>query len=161
MCVHVSTPTQQEVTPLTWPRTAPYSPALLDDPAIDAVYIPLPCGLHVEWALKALAKGKHVLVEKPSTANADEAEALFHSPLLRRAGGPVLMEAFHSRFTPAFALFKSMLDPPNIEHVVTYSFLPGFLVGDGDIRFKYECENPSPELRSCGWVKRDPQTESN
>lgn len=84
--------------------------ALLDDPAIDAVYIPLPNGLHFEWTLKALAKGKHVLLEKPSTSNAEEAEILFRSPLLSQPNAPVLMEAFHSRFSPAFDLFRTLLD---------------------------------------------------
>lgn len=75
--------------------------ALLDDPAIDAVYNPLPNGLHFEWTYKALAKGKHVLLEKPSTSNAVEAERLFRSPLLSQNKPLVLLEAFHNRFTPA------------------------------------------------------------
>lgn len=50
--------------------------ALLADPAIDAVYIPLPNHLHVEWSLKSLAAGKHVLCEKPMTMQAAEFDAL-------------------------------------------------------------------------------------
>lgn len=112
--------------------------ALLDDPAIDAVYNPLPNGLHFEWTMKALAKEKHVLLEKPSTSNATEAEALFHAPLLAQPDGPVLMEAFHSRFTPAFQLFKSLLDPPNIAHVHARAVAPSMIFGAGDIRFSYD-----------------------
>lgn len=112
--------------------------ALLDDPTIDAVYIPLPNGLHFEWTLKALAKGKHVLLEKPSTSNAEEAEILFRSPLLSQPNAPVLMEAFHSRFTPAFELFRTLVDPPNISHVVAKAVVPSFAIKDGDIRFEYD-----------------------
>ena len=103
------------------------------------VYIPLPCGLHFEWALKALAKGKHVLLEKPSCANAAEAEVLFNSPLLKAPNAPVLMEAFHSRFTPMWRLFMESLDQPNVEHVLSFAHIPPFAIGgDDDIRFNYD-----------------------
>ncbi|EPE06025.1 oxidoreductase domain containing protein [Ophiostoma piceae UAMH 11346] len=66
--------------------------ARIDDPTLDAVYIVLPDGLHFEWTLKALAKGKHVLLEKPAVSSSTEAELLFKSPLLTAAteggGGP-------------------------------------------------------------------------
>ncbi|MFD7299065.1 Gfo/Idh/MocA family protein [Streptomyces sp. NPDC059897] len=62
---------------------------LLDDPDIDAVYVPLPTGLHEEWTEYALRAGKHVLVEKPLATDARAAARLF---ALAREGGLVLME---------------------------------------------------------------------
>lgn len=78
---------------------------MLSEPSIDAIYIALPSGLHYEWVLKALAKGKHVLLEKPAVVNAREVEALFRSPLLQKPNAPVLLEAIHYRFQPTWQTF--------------------------------------------------------
>lgn len=71
---------------------------LLDRDDVDAVYLPLPSGLHAEWIRRALAAGKHVLTEKPATTSAADTEELV---ALAGAGGLVLMENFmfvhHSR----------------------------------------------------------------
>jgi predicted dehydrogenase len=64
--------------------------ALLQDPGVDAVYIPLPNHLHVEWAAKALQAGKHVLVEKPVALRADEIDGLI---ALRDSTGLLAAEA--------------------------------------------------------------------
>jgi predicted dehydrogenase len=65
--------------------------ALLADPTIDAVYIPLPNHLHVEWTLKALAAGKHVLTEKPIALQADEIDQIIAA---RDASGLLAAEAY-------------------------------------------------------------------
>ena len=71
--------------------------ALVADPEIDAIYNPLPNGLHGVWTRAALAAGKHVLCEKPFTANADEAREVGAAA---DASGLVVMEAFHYRYHP-------------------------------------------------------------
>ena len=113
-------------------------PALLDDPSIDAVYVPLPAGLHYEWALKALAKGKHVIIEKPATVNAVEAELLFRSPLLRQPNAPILLEAMHFRFQPAWQYFLNLVDPQNIQTANSIAELPSFMISKGGIGFDYD-----------------------
>ncbi len=83
------------------PRVADSYQELVSDPGIDAVYIPLPNSLHGKWTLAALAGGKHVLCEKPLTANAEEAEVV--AAASRRAAeesGLVVAEAFHYRYHP-------------------------------------------------------------
>jgi predicted dehydrogenase len=74
--------------------------ALLADDDLDAVYNPLPNGLHGLWTLRALEHGKHVLCEKPFTANAAEARRVADRA---EASGLVVMEAFHWRYHPMAA----------------------------------------------------------
>jgi D-xylose 1-dehydrogenase (NADP+, D-xylono-1,5-lactone-forming) len=101
--------------------------AVLARSDVDAVYIPLPNGLHREWTLRALAAGKHVLSEKPLAVTAAEAEEM--AAAAERLG-LLLMEAFMYRFHPATREFVDGLRGPL--HVQS-SF--GFTVRDpGDIR---------------------------
>jgi predicted dehydrogenase len=72
-------------------KVHPTYDALLADPAIDAVYIPLPNHLHVEWTLKALSAGKHVLTEKPISMTAPEID---HIIAARDATGLLAAEAY-------------------------------------------------------------------
>ncbi|ELZ61858.1 MULTISPECIES: D-xylose 1-dehydrogenase [unclassified Haloferax] len=71
--------------------------ALLADNSLDAVYIPLPNGLHADWVRAAADRGLHVLCEKPLTASADETAAVFD---YCEDAGVTLMEAFMYRFHP-------------------------------------------------------------
>ena len=73
---------------------------LLADPDIEAVYIPLPNGLHAEWSIRAMRAGKHVLCEKPISMNASEAREI---QAVRDEMGRLCLEAFAYRFNPVVA----------------------------------------------------------
>ncbi|KZP21094.1 NAD(P)-binding protein [Athelia psychrophila] len=110
---------------------------LLDDPMVDAVYNPLPNGLHFEWTMKALAAGKHVLFEKPSANIVDETRQMFE---LAERKGLVLLEAYHYRFYPAIARIKDILDSGELGQIKSMRGslgLPQGFVGPGDIRLEY------------------------
>ncbi len=70
---------------------------LINDPEIEALYIPLPNSLHAEWAIKALRAGKHVLCEKPLAVTAEQGVTMVQTA---RDTGMLLMEAFMYRFHP-------------------------------------------------------------
>lgn len=81
--------------------------SLLDDPEIEAVYIPLPNHLHVPWIKKALAAGKHVLCEKPIALSAAEIDDLI---ALRDASGLVVAEAVMVLHHPQWHRVKDLLE---------------------------------------------------
>jgi len=70
---------------------------LIQDPEIEALYIPLPNSLHAEWTIKALQAGKHVLCEKPLAITAEQGLTMVQTA---RDTGMLLMEAFMYRFHP-------------------------------------------------------------
>lgn len=84
---------------------------LLDDPTIDAVYIPLTNELHRTWTLKSAAANKHVLCEKPLAINANEAEEM---AMACRERGVLLMEAFMWRHHPRVLAAKQIIDQGTI-----------------------------------------------
>jgi predicted dehydrogenase len=73
---------------------------------VDLVYVALPPSAHLEWCVKALASGKHVLVEKPFANNAQDAARMVAAA---RAANRHLIEGFHYRFHPLFERALSML----------------------------------------------------
>jgi xylose dehydrogenase (NAD/NADP) len=98
--------------------------ALLEDPDIQAVYIPLPNHLHAEWTVRAAQAGKHVLCEKPMALDAREVASMFAAA---RPAGVSLMEAFMYRFHPQFEKTMSLVRSGalgNIKEVrATFSFV--------------------------------------
>jgi predicted dehydrogenase len=100
---------------------------------LDAVYIPLPNGLHGAWTVRALAAGKHVLCEKPFTANAEEARAVAE---VAAASDRVVMEAFHYRYHPLTARVRQLVDEGaigTVRHVEAHLCFP--LPRFSDIRY--------------------------
>lgn len=105
---------------------------LIADPEIDAIYNPLPNGLHGEWSIKAAEGGKHVLCEKPLASNAAEAQRMVD---VFRARGLLLAEAFMYRFHPQIAAAKALIDDGRIGkiHLIKASF--GFSIKrEDDVR---------------------------
>lgn len=81
--------------------------AMLADPAIEAVYVPLPNHLHVEWTLKALSAGKHVLTEKPIAMTAPEIDGLIAA---RDRTGLFASEAYMIVHHPQWQRVRSLID---------------------------------------------------
>jgi predicted dehydrogenase/aryl-alcohol dehydrogenase-like predicted oxidoreductase len=101
--------------------------ALLNDPAIAAVYVAIPHPLHAEWAIKAIGAGKHVLVEKPMAVNQYLAQAIVEAATAHRV---LVMEAFMYRCHPQTAKLVQLLKEKAIGDVrviqATFSFAAGF-----------------------------------
>lgn len=87
-------------------RTHATYEALLADPGVDAIYIPLPNGDHVEWTAKCLEAGKHVLCEKPLALKASEIDGLI---ALRDRAGLLAAEAFMVTHHPQWVRVRDLL----------------------------------------------------
>jgi predicted dehydrogenase len=99
------------------PRAHGAYEALLADPGVDAVYVPLPNHLHVDWSIRALEAGKHVLCEKPLGMDAADAARLAAAA----AAHPHLkvMEAFMYRLHPQWRLAKQLVDGGDVGRLQT------------------------------------------
>lgn len=114
------------------PRAHPSYEALLADPEVEAVYIPLPNRLHMEWTRRTAEAGKHVLCEKPLAMTADEAQQMVDG--CRRAGVR-LMEAFMYRLHPQWVRVRELVDAARLgELVAIQSFFSYRNLDAGNIR---------------------------
>jgi predicted dehydrogenase len=91
---------------LAIPRAYNSYQAVLDDPEVEAIYIPLPNSLHREWAIRAAEAGKHILCEKPLALDATECAQM---EAAARTHGVLLMEAFMYRFHPQTARVRELI----------------------------------------------------
>ena len=116
------------------PRALGSYEALLEDPDVEAIYISLPNSMHVEWSIRALEAGKHVLCEKPLTRRPEEAEQAFDSA---ERADRFLMEAFMWRHHPQTKRLKELVDEGAIGELrlvrATFSFT---LTRLGDVRMR-------------------------
>ena len=110
--------------------------AMLADPRIEAVYIPLPNHLHVEWTLKALEAGKHVLTEKPIAMTAPEIDALIAA---RDRTGLFASEAYMIVHHPQWQRVRTLIDEGAIGRLRHVDAVFSFDLPDvGNIRNRLE-----------------------
>lgn len=107
--------------------------ALLADPEIDGVYIPVPNSLHAELTIRAARAGKHVLCEKPLALSADEVRAIADAA---EANGVVVTEAFMYRHHPVVSRTRALLQDGVIGRVVGVTGVFSFMHDrPADVRF--------------------------
>jgi D-xylose 1-dehydrogenase (NADP+, D-xylono-1,5-lactone-forming) len=113
------------------PRACGYD-ELVADPEVDAVYVPLPNGLHAAWTIAAAGAGKHVLCEKPLATSEAEARDMFAAA---DAAGVFLVEGFPYLFQPQTLEIERLVASGAIGEVRTMYAAFGTTIGEPDIRF--------------------------
>ncbi|MBB1153815.1 Gfo/Idh/MocA family oxidoreductase [Amycolatopsis sp. DR6-1] len=109
--------------------------ALLADPDLDAVYVPLPNALHAEWSIRAMEAGKHVLCEKPIASNEDEARRIAG---VAAKTGRVICEAMHPLYHGLFDRVAEIMADGTIGEIRHVSARVCFPVPNSkDIRWQY------------------------
>ncbi|MBM7570269.1 Gfo/Idh/MocA family protein [Aquibacillus albus] len=102
---------------------------LLQDPEIEAVYIPLPNSMHKEWVIKAAEHGKHILCEKPAALNLSELEEMLAAC---EQHGVTFMEAFMYQFHPQHEKVKALIQDGEIGEVASMRASFSFVLNDGE-----------------------------
>jgi predicted dehydrogenase len=148
--------------------------ALLADPEVEAVYIPLPNHLHATWAVAAAEAGKHVLCEKPLALSAADAERMIE---VADRAGVLLMEAFMYRLHPSWVAVRELLasgrigplvgvqswfsyfndDPVNIRNIVDVGGGALYDIGCYSVNLSRMLFGAEPD-RVEGMIVRDPVT---
>jgi predicted dehydrogenase len=113
------------------PRSYGSYETLLEDPDVEAVYISLPNGPHVEWSVRALEAGKHVLCEKPLTRHPADVEHAFDAA---DRAGRLLMEAFMWRHHPQSARLLELVRGGAVGELRLVRASFSFTIRDGDVR---------------------------
>jgi xylose dehydrogenase (NAD/NADP) len=118
-------------------RTHASYESLLADPEVEAVYIPLPNSLHMEWAVRALEVGKHVLCEKPLSRRAADVERAFD---VAQREGRLLMEAFMYRHNPQTQRVTELISSGAIATLRMIRAAFSFAAPPGDVRLSRELD---------------------
>jgi predicted dehydrogenase len=120
---------------------------LLADPDVDAIYIPLPNGMHVPWSIKALEAGKHVLCEKPLTWAVTEADRAFD---VADREGRILAEAFMWRHHPQVAKARALVADGAIGELHQLRASHTFHLNDlADVRLQRDLEGGALQDLGC------------
>ncbi len=115
--------------------------ALLEDPDVEAVYISLPNSLHVEWSIRALEAGKHVLCEKPLDRRPEEVERAFDAA---ERADRLLMEAFMYRHHPQTKKLKEIVEGGRIGELRLIRASFSFMLDDPtNVRLKADLDGGS------------------
>lgn len=121
--------------------------ALLADPQVEVVYIPLPNHLHAPWAIRAAKAGKHVLCEKPLTLGLTDARAMFDAA---RRHGVMLLEAYPYYFQPQTGDMLSLLHSGAIGDVRTVQASFGFTLAQGTGNIRWQADMGGGALLDAG-----------
>ncbi|MRH41954.1 gfo/Idh/MocA family oxidoreductase [Aquibacillus halophilus] len=120
---------------------------LLEDPEIEAVYIPLPNSLHKEWVIKAAEHGKHVLCEKPAALNGAELKEMIDVCEHHQVQ---FMEAFMYQFHPQHEKVKQLIQSGVIGEVASMRGAFSYFLGDPETNIRMSSDLGGGALYDIG-----------